>query len=79
MGAEYSFAGGVDNRQAVPYVGQVNTERTPLTPERIRAALVVSGGSVTRAAKSLGYSRQTIHEWMRVHGITVERVVKDAA
>lgn len=76
---EYSVVQGLDNRKPKPYIRQVNTERKPLTPERIRAALVLSGGSVTRAAKSLGYSRQTIHEWMRVHGITVERVVKDAA
>ena len=57
----------------------MNTERKPLTPERIRAALVLNGGSVTKAAKALGYSRQTIHEWMRAHQITVERIVKDAA
>ena len=63
----------------MPYGGQVNEHRTPLTPERIRAALVLNGGSVTSAARSLGYSRQTIHEWMRKHHITVAKVVKDAA
>ena len=57
----------------------MNDERVPLTPERIRAALVLNGGSVTHAARSLGYSRQTVHEWMRKHGITVQRIVKDAA
>lgn len=61
----------------MPYGRQVNTERQPLTPERVRAALVLNGGNVTATAKMLGYSRQTIHEWMRRFDIPVSRVVGD--
>ena len=52
--------------------------RQPLTVERVRAALVAADGSVTRAAKDLGVSRQTVYDWMDKHSITVERVVKAA-
>ena len=63
----------------MPYIRQVNSDRLPLTAERIRTALVDSDGSVTGAARLLGYSRQTVHEWMKTHDIRVERVVRKAA
>lgn len=42
--------------------------RLPLTAERVQAALTATG-SVTKAAAELGYSRQTVHEWMKKHDI----------
>ena len=63
----------------MPYIRQVNTDRQPLTPERVREALTASDGSVVAAARQLGYSRQTVYEWMKAHDIKVERVVREAA
>lgn len=52
----------------------------PLTPEKVRAALIAGDGSPSKAAHILGVSRQTIHAWMRKHQIRVERrVVHEAA
>lgn len=48
-----------------------------LTPEKVRAALIVGNGSPSKAAAVLGVSRQTVHEWMRKHSIKVERRVVD--
>lgn len=51
-----------------------------LTPEKVRAALIVAGGSPTKAAVVLNVSRKTIYAWMRKHDIRVERrVVHEAA
>jgi DNA-binding NtrC family response regulator len=44
-----------------------------LTVSKILAALELSSGSITGAAKVLGVSRQTVHAKMRLYGITVDR------
>ena len=49
---------------------------TKLTADKVRAALELSGGSVTEAARLLGVSRQTVHTWMRDYGIVVTRRVE---
>lgn len=46
-----------------------------LTEEKVRAALELANGSVTKAAKLLGCSRQTVYDWMRSRGIRLERRV----
>lgn len=46
---------------------------TPLTAEKVRAALIASDGSPTKAAAMLGVSRQAVHKWMRKADIRVER------
>jgi transcriptional regulator of acetoin/glycerol metabolism len=58
------------------------TQSKGLTVEKVRAALELSNGSVTAAAKLLGCSRQTVYDWMHSREIRVERRVvpaKDAA
>jgi transcriptional regulator of acetoin/glycerol metabolism len=45
-----------------------------LTVSKILAALELSSGSITGAAKVLGVSRQTVHAKMRLYGITVNRL-----
>jgi transcriptional regulator of acetoin/glycerol metabolism len=47
---------------------------TPLTADKIRAALTLSGGNVSEAARTLGVSRVTVYKWMKRWGITIERV-----
>ena len=58
------------------------TRRPPktvgLTEEKVRAALTLSGGSPTEAARLLGVGRQTVIYWMRTRGIVIERVVRPA-
>lgn len=51
----------------------------PLTPEKVRAALIAADGSPKGAAALLGVSRQTVHSWMRKHNIRVERRVVKVA
>lgn len=47
---------------------------TDLTPDKIRAALTLSEGNVSAAARSLGISRVTIYKWMKRYGIVIQRV-----
>lgn len=54
-------------------------QQSTLTPEKVRAALIAGDGSPSKAADILGVSRQTIHNWMRKHGIRVERRVVHSA
>lgn len=49
-----------------------------LTEQKVRAALDLTDGSPTAAAKLLGCSRQNVYEWMRRAGIRVERRVAPA-
>lgn len=45
-----------------------------LTADNIRAALTLSEGNVSAAARTLGCSRVTLYKWMQRYGITVKRV-----
>jgi transcriptional regulator of acetoin/glycerol metabolism len=47
---------------------------TKPSPEGLRKALLRNGGSITRTAQEFGVSRQTMHKWMRKHGISVDRI-----
>ena len=51
----------------------MGTSLTELTPEKIRAALTLSGGNVSGAARTLGVSRVTLYKWMKRYGITIQR------
>ena len=46
---------------------------TSLTAERIRAALTLSQGNVSEAARTLKVSRVTVYKWMKRYGIDTER------
>jgi len=46
---------------------------TELTPEKIRAALTLSGGNVSGAARTLGVSRVTLYKWMKRYEITIRK------
>lgn len=68
--------------RGLTYVGSCLTfvgMRPKLTPEKVRAALVAGDGSPTKAARILGVSRQTVHDWMKKKDIRVKRVVDEAA
>jgi transcriptional regulator of acetoin/glycerol metabolism len=45
-----------------------------LSPENIRAALTLTEGNVSAAARTLGVSRPTLYKWMKRHGIIIQRV-----
>jgi transcriptional regulator of acetoin/glycerol metabolism len=62
----------LDNRNPEDYSRHVSST---LTAEKVRAALIATDGSPTKAAALLGVSRQTVHAWMRKHDIRVERRV----
>lgn len=46
-----------------------------LTPERLRAALTLTEGNVSAAARHLGVTRVTVYKWMKRWGISVDRSV----
>jgi len=41
--------------------------------DKLRAALTLSGGNVSEAARTLGVSRVTMYKWMKRYGISIQR------
>ena len=50
-----------------------------MTPERLRKILDANGGNIAATARFLGVSRATLYRWMKKHGVSVGRVVGEAA